>query len=269
MNAALVANTVFRASVLPDFYTAFEYVQRMDGHFTFGHENVSRNGKRTTTAQETFECLINDFSSCSNMTPGTNSGYDGDPKVNKDVGDDYYDRQVDDSDAVDTDNCDVDNNGIADRPLRLSESTAVHMYGDLVRLRNSKICLWDEVAHDARCAIKGVNVSTHISQKGSGEILTQNMWGEGVINLTDIIRRSCARAGDSEDRVGARLVACCSLRQGIWGMSEVFAKSGLGDELGLTDNFEFRESMFGLRWQKFIGYVSQFSRLLEARDRVE
>ncbi|CCD17909.1 hypothetical protein, conserved in T. vivax, partial [Trypanosoma vivax Y486] len=245
VNAALAANTVFRASVLLDFYTAFEYVQRIDGDSTFGHENVSRNGKRTTTAQETFEWLTSDFSSCSNMTTGTNSGYDGDAKVNKDDGDDYYDRQVDVSDAVDTDNCGVDNNGTADRPLRLSEGTAVHMYGDLVHLRNSKIHFWDEVAHDARCAIKGVNVSTHISQKEGKEILTQNMWREGVINLTDIIRRSCTRAGDSEIRVGARLEACYSLQQGICGVSEVFGRSGLGDELGFTDNFGFLESMFG------------------------
>ncbi|KAG8345816.1 hypothetical protein TRVL_03353 [Trypanosoma vivax] len=144
----------------------------MDGNFTFEHKNVARNVKRIENAQETFEWLINDFSSSSDMTPGTNSGNDGDAKVNKDDGDDYYDRQVDDSDAVDTDNCDVDNDGIADRPLRLSEGTAVHMYGDLAHLNNSKICLWEEVAHDARCAIKGVNVSTHISQKGSRGILT-------------------------------------------------------------------------------------------------
>ncbi|KAG8342922.1 hypothetical protein TRVL_06246 [Trypanosoma vivax] len=217
----------------------------MDGNFTFGHKNVVRNGKGIENAQETFEWLTNDFSSCSNMTPGTNSDHDGDAKVNEDVGDDYYDRQVDDSDAVDTDNCDVDSDGIADRPLDLSEGTAVHMYGDLAHLSSSKICLWDEVAHDARCAIKGVNVSTHISQKGIRGILTQNVWHQGVINFTAIIRRSCARAGDSENRVGARLEACCSLRQGICGVSEVFGRSGLGDELGLTDNFEFRESMFG------------------------
>ncbi|KAG8341886.1 hypothetical protein TRVL_07284 [Trypanosoma vivax] len=209
------------------------------------HRNVSRNGEKITTAQETFEWLTNDFSSCSNMTPGTSSGHDGDAKVNKDVGDGYYDRQVDDSDAVDTDNCGVDNNGIADRPLRLSEGTAVHMYGDLAHLSSSKICLWDEVAHDTRCAIKGVNVSMRISQKGSRGILTENMWRQGVINFTAIIRRNCTRAGDSEDRVGARLEACCSLRQGICGVSEVIGKSGLGDELGLTDNFEFLESMFG------------------------
>ncbi|KAG8345817.1 hypothetical protein TRVL_03354 [Trypanosoma vivax] len=71
------------------------------------------------------------------------------------------------------------------------------------------------------------------------------MWRQCVINLTDIIRRSCTRAGDSEVRVGARLEACCSLRQGICGVSEVFGRSGLGDELGLIDNFEFRENMFG------------------------
>ncbi|CCD19631.1 hypothetical protein ERJ75_000178200 [Trypanosoma vivax] len=217
----------------------------MDGNFTFGHKNVARNGKRIENAQEIFEWLINDFSSCSNMTPGTNSDHDGDAKVNEDDGDDYYDHEVDDSGAVDTDNCDVDSDGIADRPLDLSEGTAVHMYGDLVHLSSSKICLWDEVAHDARCAIKGVNVSTHISQKGSRGILTGNMWHQGVINFTDIIRRSCTRAGDSEVRVGARLEACCSLRRGICGVSEVFGRSGPGDELGLTDNFEFLESMFG------------------------
>ncbi|CCD19184.1 hypothetical protein, conserved in T. vivax [Trypanosoma vivax Y486] len=192
------------------------------------------------------------------MTPGTSSDHDGDAKVNKDDGDDYYDRQVDDSGAVDTDNCGVDNDGTADRPLDLSEGTAVHMHGDLVHLSNSKICLWDEVAHDARCAIKGVNVSTHISQKGIRGILTQNMWPQGVINLTDIIRRSCTRAGDSEDRVGPRLEACCSLRRGICGVSEVIAKSGLGDELGLTDNFEFRESMFGYGCKNLLDMCASF-----------
>ncbi|KAG8341422.1 hypothetical protein TRVL_07748 [Trypanosoma vivax] len=245
MNAALSANTVFCASVLRDFYTAFEYVQGMDGNFTLWHKSVLRNSKRITNAQETFEWLTNDFSNCSDMTPGASSGNDNDSEDVEDDDSDYYDKEVDDSDAVDTDNCDVDNNGIADRPLRLSEGTAVHMYGDLVHLSSSKIHFWDEVAHDARCAIKGVNVSTHISQKGSKEILTENMWREGVINLTDIIRRSWTRVGDPEDRVGARLEARCSLRQGICGMSEVIGRSGLGDELGVIGNFEFLENMFG------------------------
>ncbi|KAH8620284.1 hypothetical protein ERJ75_000081100 [Trypanosoma vivax] len=258
MNAALVANTVLRASVLLDFYTAFEYVQRMDGNFTFGHKNVARNGEKITTAQEIFEWLINDFSSCSDMTPGASSGNDGDAEDGEDVGDDYYDRQVDDSGAVDTDNCGVDNDGTADKTLRLSEGTAVHMYGDLAHLNNSKIHFWDEVAHDARCAIKGMNVSTHISQKGSRGILTENMWRQGVVNLTDIIRRNCTRAGDSESRVGASLEACCSLRRGICGMSEVFGRSGPGDELGLTDNFEFRESMFGYGCKNLLDMCASF-----------
>ncbi|KAG8339610.1 hypothetical protein ERJ75_000849200 [Trypanosoma vivax] len=179
------------------------------------------------------------------MTPGTNSSNDNDGEDVEDDDSDYYEKEVDDSDAVDTDNCGLDNNGISDRPLDLSEGTAVDIYGDLVHLSSSKICLWDEVAHDPRCAIKEVNVSTHISQKGSKEILMENMWRQGVINLTDIIRRSCTRAGGSEVRVGPRLEACCSLRQGICGVGEVFGRSGPGDELGLTDNFEFLESMFG------------------------
>ncbi|CCD20798.1 hypothetical protein, conserved in T. vivax [Trypanosoma vivax Y486] len=230
----------------------------MDGNFTLGHKNVVRNDEKITNARETFEWFINDFSSCSDMTPGASSGNDGDAKDDEDDGSDYYDLEVDDSDAVDTDNCGVDNDGTADRTLRLSEGTAVRMYGDLVHLNNSKIHFWDEVAHDARCAIRGVNVSTRISQKGSRGILTQNMWRQGVVNLTDIIRRNCTRAGDSENRVGASLEACCSLRRGICGMSEVFGRSGLGDELGLTDNFEFRESMFGYGCKNIMEVCASF-----------
>ncbi|CCD20626.1 hypothetical protein ERJ75_001571700 [Trypanosoma vivax] len=268
VNAALAANTGFRASVSRDFYTAFESVQGMDGNFTLGHKNVVRNDEKITNARETFEWFINDFSSCSDMTPGASSGYDGDAKDGEDDGSDYYDLEVDDSDAVDTDNCGVDNDGTANRTLRLSEGTAVRMYDDLVHLNNSKIHFWDEVAHDARCAIKEVNVSTRISQKGSRGILTGNMWGECVINLTDIIRRNCTRAGDSESRVGTRLEACCSLRRGICGMSEVFERSGLGDELRLTDNFEFRESMFGYGCKNIMDMCASFPDC-SRRDRVK
>ncbi|CCD21214.1 hypothetical protein ERJ75_000859200 [Trypanosoma vivax] len=220
----------------------------MDGNFTLGHKNVARNGEKITNARETFEWFINDFSSCSDMTPGASSGNDGDAEDGEQSGiDDNYDQdhETEGGTSSDADKCDEYNDGSTDVPIRLSGENSAGLNGGLQELNTSKTTLWDEVAHDARCAIKGMNVSTHISQKGSKEILTGNMWGEGVINLTDIIRRNCTKAGDSEDRVGARLEACCSLQRGICGMSEVFERSGLGDELGLIDNFEFLETMFG------------------------
>ncbi|KAG8340431.1 hypothetical protein TRVL_08741 [Trypanosoma vivax] len=114
-----------------------------------------------------------------------------------------------------------------------------------MELKVNKSILWEQVGRDTQCAVKGMNVSTHISKKNSKLAFTENMWRQGLINLTDIIGRNCTRAESSEGGALPQLEACYRLRPTICGMSEASGKNAVGNEFSVIDNSTFRGNMLG------------------------
>ncbi|KAH8610878.1 hypothetical protein ERJ75_001065800 [Trypanosoma vivax] len=247
--AALAANTIFRASVLQDFYMAFECVRGIGGNFTFGHKNVARDSGNITEAEETFSEFLKNFTSC-RKDPGVTS-----KTASEEESLDCFpeeEQEASDGVGVDVDNdCDDGDDGSFDIPLDESIGVSIEALRGLKELSNSRTDLWSKVGKDMHCAIKAMNVSTFVSDK-NGFHVTRNMWSRGFINLTNVIDMKSKYASDPSKESSRWLEACCHICHSVCVVYDANKGKEVDQALSIIDSVTFRTNMFGYGCKKCV-----------------
>ncbi|CCD21383.1 hypothetical protein ERJ75_000490200 [Trypanosoma vivax] len=252
--AALMANALFRDSVLRDFYVAFESVKWNSENVTFGHRNVMSDGGQITSAGGTFEELMRNFEHCkigystattSESGHGSTPGDSGsDDESDADEAWEYYSDSEEEATYADID---PNEDGANDVSLAVPDGVSVETEWSLGYLKINRTAFWDKVMSNTHSAIRAMNVTTVSFLPGSkGFVDTHNMWRQDAINVVDMVHKECQAVKKAEANAGHRREACHRLKTIV---REVNGNRTLKSHVAFaTDNgSEFIDNMSGYR----------------------
>ncbi|KAH8617064.1 hypothetical protein ERJ75_000412000 [Trypanosoma vivax] len=222
-SVALAVNEVFRASVLRDFYTAYESVGWRSENMTFGHRNVVSGATKVTEALTTFEGLMKSFSICrvgydnhqagsTSRAGGSDMEENGDSEDEQEDGYYNFEDEDEDEDLVSAGGVDPNEDGGGDEELSIPNGTSVEALWSLTEVQKDKNVFWEKVMVNARSAIRAMNVSTVQLLRDKRPVDTQNMWRQGPINMSDILKRDCELVSKKQTDRARRIEACDGLR---------------------------------------------------------